>query len=153
MGAHERPLFDKLLWRLVTSTIFVRSLRLIAKKLAELFCFHRSVRTFYAACSFDELSRGFVSCLLNASFKKQFPQHHNSIFYAETNDHGVRRDNTGRILARWRRSVASRVSPRPAVLGDAFGNVPPDPHGHRNGQQISCIFSVVDYLSCITVAK
>jgi hypothetical protein len=47
---------------------------------------------------------------LNASFKKQFPQRHNSIFYAETDDHGVRRDNTGRILARWRRSVASRVA-------------------------------------------
>jgi hypothetical protein len=47
---------------------------------------------------------------LNASFKKRFPQRHNSIFYAETDDHGVRWDNTGRILARWRRSVASRVA-------------------------------------------
>jgi hypothetical protein len=37
-------------------------------------------------------------CLLNASFKKRYPQCHNSIFYAEIDDHGVRRDNMGQIL-------------------------------------------------------
>jgi hypothetical protein len=31
-------------------------------------------------------------------------------FYAKIDDHGVRRDNTGRILARWRHPVASRVA-------------------------------------------
>ena len=31
-------------------------------------------------------------------------------FYAEIDDHGVRRGNTGGILARWRRPVASRVA-------------------------------------------
>jgi hypothetical protein len=37
-------------------------------------------------------------------------QRHDSIFYAEIDDHGVRWGDTGRILARWRRPVASRVA-------------------------------------------
>ena len=47
---------------------------MIARKLGELFGFNRGVKTFYAACHFDELSRGFVSCLLilSASFAKRF---------------------------------------------------------------------------------
>ena len=45
---------------------------MIARKLAVLFGFNRSVQPFYAACRFDELSRGSVSCHLNASFEKQF---------------------------------------------------------------------------------
>jgi len=69
IDAHERQFFDKLLWGLVTSTIFVRCYRLIARKLAVLFGFNRSVRPFCAACCFDDVSRGSVSCLLNASFK------------------------------------------------------------------------------------
>ena len=31
-------------------------------------------------------------------------------FFAEIDDHGVRRGNTGQILALWRRPVASRVA-------------------------------------------
>ena len=83
---------------------------MIARKLGELFGFNRGISPFYAACHFNELSRGSVSYLLNASFEKRVPQHHNSIFYAEIDDHGVRRDNTGQILARSRHSVASRVA-------------------------------------------
>ena len=49
----------------------------LTRKLAVLFGFNRGVRPFYAACRFDELSRGSVSCLLNASFEKQF---HNATF-------------------------------------------------------------------------
>ena len=45
---------------------------LMARKIAELFGLNRGVRPFYAACCFDELSRGSVSCLLNASFEKRF---------------------------------------------------------------------------------
>ena len=45
---------------------------MIFRKLAELFGFNRGVPHFYAARRFDELSRGSVSCLLNASFKKRF---------------------------------------------------------------------------------
>jgi hypothetical protein len=47
---------------------------------------------------------------LNATFKKAASQRHNSIFYAKIDDHGVRRGDTGQILAQWRHMVASRVA-------------------------------------------
>jgi hypothetical protein len=47
---------------------------------------------------------------LNASFKTAVSQRHNSIFYAEIDDHGVRRGNTGQIIAQWRHMVASMVA-------------------------------------------
>jgi len=47
---------------------------------------------------------------LNASFEKGFPQHHNSIFYAKIEDHGVRWGDTGQIMAQSQRSVASWVA-------------------------------------------
>jgi hypothetical protein len=47
---------------------------------------------------------------LNVSFKTAASQCHNSIFYAEIDDHGVRWGNTGQILAQWRRLMASRVA-------------------------------------------
>jgi hypothetical protein len=47
---------------------------------------------------------------LNVSFKKRFPQCHNSIFYAEIDDHGICRDDTGQILTCSQRPVASRVA-------------------------------------------
>ena len=72
--------------------------------------FGRSNRPFYAVCCFDELSRGSVSCLLNASFKTVVSQCHNSIFYAKIDDHDIRRGDTGQILAQWRRLMASRVA-------------------------------------------
>ena len=65
---------------------------------------------FYEACGIDDVSRGSVSCLLNASFKTAVSQRHNSIFYAEIDDHDVRRGDTGQILAHWRRLMASRVA-------------------------------------------
>ncbi len=82
----------------------------MARKLALVFGFNRGVRPFYAACCLDVLSRGSVSCLLNASFETAVSQRHNSIFYAKIDDHGVRRGDTGRILAQWRRLMASRVA-------------------------------------------
>jgi hypothetical protein len=51
---------------------FCLFLGLIARKLGELFGFNPGVPPFYAACCFDDLSRGFVLCVLNASFKKRF---------------------------------------------------------------------------------
>ena len=80
---------------------------MIARKLAELFGFTRGVRPFYAACRFDELSRGSVSCLFNTSFEKRFPQRHNSIFYAEIDDHGVHQDDTGQIINNGKNAAAS----------------------------------------------
>ena len=60
----------------------------------------------------EELSRESVSCLLNDSFenRKAISQRHNSIFYAEIDDYGVRWGDTGLILAQWRRQVAFRVA-------------------------------------------
>jgi len=110
IDGHDRQLINELLCSLVTSTIFVCCWRLIARKLAVLFGFNRGVRPFYAARCFDDVSRGSVSCLLNASFETRYPQRHNSIFYAQIDDHGVRWGDTGRILAQWRRPVASRVA-------------------------------------------
>jgi hypothetical protein len=82
----------------------------MARKLAVVFGFNRDIRPIYEVCCFDVLSRGSVSCLLNASFKTAVSQRHNSIFYAEIDDHGVRQGDTGRILAQWRRLMASRVA-------------------------------------------
>ncbi len=83
---------------------------MIARKIAELFGLNPGGRPFYAACCFDVLSRGSVSCLLNASFKTVVSQRHNSIFYAEIDDHGIRRGDMGQILAQWRHLMASRVA-------------------------------------------
>jgi len=83
---------------------------LIARKLAELFRFNCGVRPFYAARCFDDASRGSVSCLLNAIFKTAVSQRHNSIFYAEIDDHDVHWGDTGQILAHWRRLMPSRVA-------------------------------------------
>ena len=42
--------------------------------------------------------------------QKVISRHHNSMFYSKIDDHGVRLGDMGRILARWRRPVASRVA-------------------------------------------
>jgi hypothetical protein len=110
MDACERPLNNELHWWLVTSPIFVHYSRLMARKIAELFSFNGGVCPFYAACRFGELSRGFVSCLLNASFKTAISQRHNSIFYAKIDDHGICWDVTRWILSWLRHPVASRVA-------------------------------------------
>ena len=55
-------------------------------------------------------------------------------FYAKIDDHGVRWGDTGQILAQWRCTVASSVA---LDLPDWSRS----------------IFSVVDFMSCITVAK
>ena len=110
IGGHDRPYFYELRARVVSLRIFVRYQRLMARKIAELFGLNRGVRPFYAACCFDELSRGSFSCLLNASFKTAVSQRHNSIFWAKIDDHDVRRGDMGQILAQWRRLMASRVA-------------------------------------------
>jgi hypothetical protein len=47
---------------------------------------------------------------LNATFKTAVSQRHNLIFYAKIDDHDVHRGNTGQILTRWRRLMASKVA-------------------------------------------
>ncbi len=107
---HDSQYFYELRARVVSPWIFVRYQRLMARKIPELFGLNRGIRPFYPACCFDELSRGSISCLLNASFKTAVSQRHNSIFWAKINDHDVRRGDTGQILAQWRCLMASRVS-------------------------------------------
>ncbi len=82
----------------------------MARKIAVFFGLNRGVRLFYATCCFDALSRGSVSCLLSASFKTAVSQRHNLTFYANINDHGVCRGDTGQMLAQWWHMVASRVA-------------------------------------------
>ncbi len=126
---------------------------MIARKLALLFGVNRDDRPYHAACRFDKLSRGSVLCLLNASFRKRFPQRHNSIFYAEIDYHGVHWGNTGRIIARWRRPVASRVAldlPYWAMRSAPYRLI-------HMAIEMACVrgrfVSVIDIMSCITVAK
>ena len=108
--ACKHQLFNKLHCWLVTWPIFVRCQCLMARKIADLFSLNCGIWHFYAAHCFDELSKGSVLCLLNASFKTAVSQCHNLTFWAEIDDHGVRRSDTGQILAQWRHMVASRVA-------------------------------------------
>ena len=125
----------------------------MGRKIAQLFGLNRGVRPFYAACCFDELSRGSVSCLLNASFETRYPQRHNSIFYAEIDDHGVRWGDTGRILARSRRSVASRVALDLPYWAMRSASYRLTRMAFEMAREAGACFSVVDFMSCITVAK
>ncbi len=82
----------------------------MARKKAELFSFNRGVRLFYATCRFDELRRGSVLCLLNASFKTgDFTLPQLNFLRQNIDDHDVCHGDTGQILTQWRRPVASRV--------------------------------------------
>jgi len=118
-----------------------------------LFGFNRGVRPFYAARRFDDVSRGSFSCLLNASFEKRFPQRHNSILYAKIEDHGVCWGDAGQILAQLRRSVASRVAldlPYWAVHSALYCLTRMT---FEMAREAGACFSVVDFMSCTTVAK
>ena len=65
---HDRPLFDKVLWCLVSLLICVCRQCLIARKIAELFSSNRAMSQFYEACGIDDVSRGsgfvFFCCQL-----------------------------------------------------------------------------------------
>jgi hypothetical protein len=99
IDGHDRQYFYKLRAHIVSPWIFVRYERLMARKIAELFGLNHGVLPFYAACCFNELSRGSVSCLLNASFKDRFQKCHNSFCYVEVDDHGVRQGDSEQIIA------------------------------------------------------
>jgi hypothetical protein len=90
---------------------------------------------------------------LNASIETQYPQRHNSIFYAEIDDHGVRWGDTGRILARSRHSVASRVAldlPYWEMRSVLYRLTR---MAFEMAREAGACFSVVDFMSFITVAK
>jgi hypothetical protein len=80
IDGRDCQLFNELRARVVSPQNFVRYQRLMARKIVEPFGLNRGVCPFYTACCFDELSRGFLSCLLNASFKTAVSQCHNSTF-------------------------------------------------------------------------
>jgi len=90
---------------------------------------------------------------LNASFETQYPQRHNSIFYAEIDDHGARWGDTGRILARWRRSVASRVALDLPYWAMRSALYPLTRMAFEMAREAGASFSVVNFMSCITVSK
>ena len=137
---------------MVTSTIFVRSWRLIARKLTVLFRFHCGIWPFYTACCFDELSRGFVSCLLN-SFGKWFPECHNSFFNAKIDDHGVCWGDTGWILSQWRRPVVYRVARDLPYWVMCLALYRLIRMAIKMASEADSFFSVVNFMSRITVAK
>jgi hypothetical protein len=117
------------------------------------FGFNRGIRPFYAAHRFDELSRGFVSCLLNTSFEKRYPQRHNSIFYAKIDVDGICWGDMGRILAQLRRSVAFRVALDLPYWAMHSASYRLTRMAFKMAREAGACFSVVDFMSCITVAK
>ena len=109
-GGHDRPLFDKLLWCLVISPIFVCCQRLIARKIADLFSSNRAMSQCYEACGIDVMSRGSVLCLFAASFGGAAFTATTLVVCDETDDLGSRRVDTVQKVARWRHPVASHVA-------------------------------------------
>jgi hypothetical protein len=107
----------------------------------------------FTPCRFNELSRGFVSCLLNASSGKRFHNATTRFFRPKIDDHGIRWSNTGPVLAQWWRPVASKVA-----LDMLHWAMRLALHRHiaiaiEMARKGGAFFSVVNFLSCITVAK
>jgi hypothetical protein len=94
-----------------------------------------------------------ISCLLNASFEKRFPQRHNSISYAEIKDHGVHWGDMGRILARSSHAVASRVALDLPYWEMCSALYRLTHMTFEMAREAGACFSVVDFMSCITIAK
>jgi hypothetical protein len=67
MHGHDHTLFDKLLWCLGSSPIFVCYQRLIARKIAKLFQLQSCCLTFYKVCGINDVSGGSVLRLFAAS--------------------------------------------------------------------------------------
>ena len=109
MDAHEHPLVNKLLWWLVTSPIFVRCQILITRKIAKLFGWIHGIQPFYTACFFNDLSRGFISCLLKDSFETAISHITTCFPPPKIDDHGVGWGNTGQTHGQWRHLMASRI--------------------------------------------
>ena len=75
------------------------------------------------------------------------------VLEAKIDDHGIRRGNTGQILARWRRPVASRVA-----LDLQYWAMRSAPyHLIHMAIEMACKvcarFSVIDFMACINVVK
>jgi len=86
-------------------------------------------------------------------FEKRFPQCHNLIFYAKIDDHGIRWGDTWQILAQSRRSVASRVALDLPYWAMRSASYRLTRMAFKMAREAGACFSVVDFMSCITVAK
>jgi hypothetical protein len=74
-------------------------------------------------------------------------------FTPKIDDHGVRRGDTGQILAQWRRPVASSEA-----LDVLYWAMHPASYRRirmaiETAHEVGAFFSIVDFLSYITVAK
>jgi hypothetical protein len=90
---------------------------------------------------------------LNTSFEKWFPQRHKLICYAKIDDHGVHQGNTGWILALWRLPVTSRVAldlPYWAMCSAPYRLIC---MAIEMAHEAGPFFSIIDFMSCMTVAK
>ena len=111
MDCHDRPFFDKLLWCLVSSPMFVHCQQLIARKTSKLFSSNRAVSQFYEACGIDDVtSRGSVVCLFAANFGGAVFTATALFVCAKTDDPGSRWGDTVQIVAWWRHPVAFHVA-------------------------------------------
>jgi hypothetical protein len=156
IDGHDRQFFNKLLCSLVTSTLLVRCHHLIARKLAVLFGFNRGIRSFYTACRFDELSRGSVSCLLNASFEKR---HHNATTRFFT-PKSMTMASAGAIRGEYwpNRGVQWHIYTRSLDLPYWYWAMCPASYrlthmAFKMARKAGACFSFVDFMSCITVAR
>ena len=74
-------------------------------------------------------------------------------FFAKIDDHGILQRDTGQILARWWRPVASRVAldlPYWAMCSALYRLFR---MSIQMAREAGPFFSVVDFMSCITIAK
>jgi hypothetical protein len=92
-------------------------------------------------------------CLLNASFGTVISQRHTSIFYSKIDVHGVRRGDTGQIIARWWRPVASRVALHLTYWVMRLAPYHLIRMAIKMARKAGVCFFVVDVMSCITAAK
>jgi hypothetical protein len=75
------------------------------------------------------------------------------IFYAKIDDHGVRWDDTGQIIAQWRRPVASRVALDLPYWAMCLAPYRLIRMATEMARKAGASFSVVYFMSCITVAE
>jgi hypothetical protein len=107
---HGRPFFDKLVWCLVRSPIFVCCQRLIARKIAELFSSNSAISQFYEDCGINDESRGSVLFSFATSFGGAVFTATTLVVCANTDDPGGCQGDTVQMVARWRRPVASNLA-------------------------------------------
>ena len=122
---------------------------MIARKLAELFRFNRGVQPFYAACRSDELSRVSFSCLFNANLQKAILQRHNSIFTPKS----MTMASTGANNCPMAASSGIQVALDLPYLVMRLAPYHLIRMAIEMAREAGAFFSVVDFMSCITVAK